>query len=388
MAVIEIDESTYPQQLAEKQQILGELFKEFNPPALETFESPTSHYRMRCEFRIWHDEGSSYYAMFDPADRRTPIKVTSFPVAGKLINELMPKMLEEVLACPELRERIFTIEFLTSQKGDALVTFIYHRKLGEDWVVEAKRLEEKYNIHMIGRSRKQKVVVSRDYINESFNVNGRDYQYKQYENSFSQPNANMCEKMLNWAVSKSDGLSMGKDGQQKDMLELYCGNGNFTLPFAQNFNKVCATEISKISVRSAQENAEQNNIENVDVHKISSEDFSDAWLNRHSKEVQALKDDEEKELPKNHKKLNKIDIEQYDFSSVFVDPPRAGLDDDTVELVRHFDHILYISCNPNTLADNVKALSSTHEVKEFALFDQFPYTHHMEAGVLLIKKEL
>ena len=74
------------------------------------------------------------------------------------------------------------------------------------------------------------------------------------------------------------------------------------------------------------------------------------------------------------------------LNTVLVDPPRAGLDSDTVQLVSQFKDIIYISCNPETLQANVAALSATHEIQHFALFDQFPYTHHMEAGVVLVRR--
>ena len=70
---------------------------------------------------------------------------------------------------------------------------------------------------------------------------------------------------------------------------------------------------------------------------------------------------------------------------MFVDPPRAGIDDDTLKLLQGFEKIIYISCNPNTLHDNLKKLSQTHRIEKFAMFDQFPYTHHVESGVLLVK---
>jgi tRNA (uracil-5-)-methyltransferase len=70
-----------------------------------------------------------------------------------------------------------------------------------------------------------------------------------------------------------------------------------------------------------------------------------------------------------------------------VDPPRAGLDDDTLKLAQRFDNILYISCNPQTLADNLAILIERHTIVKTAFFDQFPYTQHLESGVLLQRKE-
>jgi len=80
-----------------------------------------------------------------------------------------------------------------------------------------------------------------------------------------------------------------------------------------------------------------------------------------------------------------IDIQSYEFDTVFVDPPRAGIDLDTLKLLQRFDRIIYISCNPDTLHDNLKILLESHKILKFAMFDQFPYTHHVETGILLEK---
>ncbi|RZI81367.1 MAG: tRNA (uridine(54)-C5)-methyltransferase TrmA, partial [Pseudomonas sp.] len=86
------------------------------------------------------------------------------------------------------------------------------------------------------------------------------------------------------------------------------------------------------------------------------------------------------------RRLQGIDLKSYQFGTVFVDPPRAGMDPDTCELTRRFERILYISCNPETLAANIAQLHDTHRIERCALFDQFPYTHHMESGVLLVRR--
>ena len=79
-------------------------------------------------------------------------------------------------------------------------------------------------------------------------------------------------------------------------------------------------------------------------------------------------------------------LQDYQFSTLLVDPPRSGLDDTTLTLAKQFDNILYISCNPLTLRENVIALQASHALTALALFDQFPYTHHLECGVLLQKR--
>ncbi len=76
----------------------------------------------------------------------------------------------------------------------------------------------------------------------------------------------------------------------------------------------------------------------------------------------------------------------YDLRTLLVDPPRAGLDEHTLAMAREFEAIIYISCNPQTLADNLLLLSQTHWIEHLALFDQFPYTEHMECGVFLRRR--
>ena len=80
------------------------------------------------------------------------------------------------------------------------------------------------------------------------------------------------------------------------------------------------------------------------------------------------------------------DLADYDIACVLVDPPRAGLDNGTLQLIAHFERIIYISCNPKTLHRDLEQLAGTHHTTAFALFDQFPYTDHMECGVILQKK--
>ena len=120
-----------------------------------------------------------------------------------------------------------------------LVTLIYHRKLDADWEAAAKALADRLNIKIMGRSRGQKVIIGDDYVVEQLQVHGRTFKYKQIESSFTQPNAIVCQKMLTWACHTIQ-------GKNKDLLELYCGNGNFTLPLSLHFNRVLATELAKV----------------------------------------------------------------------------------------------------------------------------------------------
>lgn len=359
--MIDFSNASYEQQLDEKLTSLQNQFAFFRLPHIEVFRSEISHYRMRAEFRIWHKGERSDYVMFDPATKQ-PYTITGFPVGSQLMNELMAPLMEAINASEILRHKLFQIDFLTSLSNEALVTLIYHKPLNDAWQLAARGLKENFGIDIVGRSRKQRLLLDKDYIIERLAVNNKHYEYQQIEASFTQPNAKVCEQMLSWAQVKSAGFG-------GDLLELYCGNGNFTLPLAQNFRQVLATEVSKTSVDSALFNIKHNLIDNIQIARMSSEEFTQAM-------------DGEREF----NRLKHINLADYNFSTIFVDPPRAGLDPKTVELAQRFDNIIYISCNPQTLHENLQTLTHTHTITGFAAFDQFPYTHHLECGAVLQKK--
>ncbi|MGR6758305.1 tRNA (uridine(54)-C5)-methyltransferase TrmA [Aeromonas veronii] len=356
----------YQAQLDEKRARLTGLFAGFTLPALEVHSSPAEYYRMRAEFRIWHEGDDLFHCMYAPATKEI-IKIDHFPTASRLINQLMPLLLEGLRPHPVLRRKLFQIDYLSTQSGQIIVSLLYHRKLEAEWqqaaeVLQADLRAKGFELQLIGRAHKQKICLGDDFVIEQLNVAGRQLIYKQVENSFTQPNAAINEQMLAWALD----VTKGSEG---DLLELYCGNGNFSIALAQNFRKVLATEIAKPSVDSAQFNIAANGVDNLIILRMSAEEFTMAM--RGEREFNRLKG---------------VDLKSYQCNTIFVDPPRAGLDDATVKLVQEYDNILYISCNPETLQANMAVLGETHEIARFALFDQFPWTHHMEAGVYLRRK--
>ncbi|WP_226573478.1 tRNA (uridine(54)-C5)-methyltransferase TrmA [Mangrovibacter yixingensis] len=356
----------YDAQLAEKVSRLEAMMSAFAAPNVEVFRSPVSHYRMRAEFRVWHDGDDLYHIIFDQQTRQR-IRVDSFPAASELINALMAAVLENVRANPVLRKKLFQLDYLSTLSGQAVVSLLYHRALDDEWRSAATQLRDTlraqgFNVHLIGRATKTKIMLDQDFVDETLPVAGKAMVYRQVENSFTQPNAAMNIQMLEWALNVTEGAT-------GDLLELYCGNGNFSLALARNFNRVLATEIAKPSVAAAQYNIAANHIDNVQIIRMSAEEFTQAMQG--AREFNRLKG---------------VDLHSYQCNTIFVDPPRSGLDDETLNMVQSYPQILYISCNPETLCNNLQTLSKTHHISRLALFDQFPYTHHMECGVLLSKK--
>lgn len=353
----------YNSQLEDKKQKVSEIFSAFSRPHLEVFASPSQHYRMRAEFRIWHEGQQAWHCMFD-AKTKKRYKVKNFPIGSQLINTLIQEITKTLCTDDVLRRKLFRIDYLTSLSGEAVVSLLYHRKLDDQWAAQANHLQQTLrqkglHVHVVGRARKQKIVLDQEFVIEKLKINKNIYSFKQVESSFTQPNARINEKMIAWVKHHCA-------SQHDDLLELYCGSGNFSIPLAENYRKILATEICKPAVYAAQDNIAANNIDNLTIVRLSAEEL-----------IQAMQG------VRRFNRLAHVDLSTYNCNTVLVDPPRSGLDEKTLDMLKGFKRIIYISCNPITLKDNLFELCQTHAIEHMALFDQFPYTHHMELGVLL-----
>ena len=353
-------EDGYEAQLNDKKILNQDRFKSFYQDEISVFKSPDEHYRARSEFKIWHDEDKIHYAM-NHIEQKSIVFVDECPQVNEYISELMPKLLDAI-AVKKIDFKLFGIDFLSSSSGQIVVSMLYHRRLDEEWQSLTNQIAKELGIYIIGRSRKQKVVIGQDYITETLNINDKKYKFNYIENSFTQPNPRVNEQMIAWGMKQLQNI-------EGDLLELYCGAGNFTIPFASLFDKVLATEISKSSINAAKDNMLLNSVKNIEFVRMSVEDF-----------VGAL------DGVREYRRMKDIDIDLYNIDTIFVDPPRSGMDRTSCEFASRYKHILYISCNPETLVRDLEILTSTHDIINMAMFDQFPYTHHVEMGVKLTKK--
>jgi len=354
---------SYEEQLAQKESKVVTLLKPFYKKTIEVFDSPISHYRARAEFRIWHDGDICSYAMGN-SSKDGAINIEECPKVILPIEKRMWRLLKKINASQDvLKKKLFAVEFLATTTDECLITMLYHRKLDDTWSKEAKNLESELSCKVMGRSRKQKVILSDEFVTEKLDIDGKIVTYVEYESGFTQPNPAVNIKMIEWAIKQAKTVKHG------DFLEAYCGLGNFTLPLSHYFDEVLATEISKGSIKAALENCELNGITNITFARLASEEMTEALNGTRA-----------------FNRVARIDLASYDFSTVLVDPPRAGLDEGTIELISNIENIIYISCNPETLARDLETLCKTHKVIDAAMFDQFPHTAHVESGVFLIKE--
>lgn len=322
-------------------------------------KSKNIHYRNRAEFRIWHDGDKINYAL-NSKNPKEVLKIENCPKVDSKIFMIMPKLLKKISQNQILKTKLFAVEFLTSN-NDTLITLIYHKKVDNLWLEEAKKLSKSLHVSIIGRSRKVKLKTNEDFITQSLHVEKIEYKFHIYEGGFSQPNTYVNEGMIGWVKGHLDSTC-------KDLLELYCGHGNFTIPLSSHFENILATEISKVSIKSALNNCNLNKIKNVKFLRMSVEELVSAF--KQEREFFRLRD---------------LSLKDFNFTHVFVDPPRAGLDEKSLNFIKNFDNIIYISCSLVSLKRDLSKLQKTHTPTNLAFFDQFAYTNHLESGVMLKK---
>ncbi len=348
----------YNSQLNDKIEQESQRFKDIYNGDYYIAESPEKHYRSRAEFRIFHFKEQVFYAMRGVNGSLLPLSECQMLISP--IQQIFEPMRIELSNSQILKRKLFGIEFLANLNQNIIVTLIYHRKLDEVWRSSAENLSKTLNISIVGRSKGNREIIGSETILQDIYINNEKYILESEEGNFSQPNPIVNEKMINWVVNNSSGGNY--------LTELYCGAGNFTIPLSKKFNRVIATEVTKSSITLAIKNSENNNISNIKFVRVSSSEFTSA-INR-ERDFFRFKD---------------INLDNISFDSIFVDPPRAGIDSETIKLLFKYNEIIYISCNPETLKRDLDILKSSYKIIKMAIFDQFPYTHHIEIGAILHK---
>lgn len=177
--------------------------------------------------------------------------------------------------------------------------------------------------------------------------------------AFSQTNLVQDEVLYQTALSMIDEY-LGQSGEAPGILELYCGSGIISLLLARHFPDadISAVEIVPAAVRDARANAALNGLDQQNLRFICG-DASQADAKLHSRP----------------------------YTLIVVDPPRQGLAPGLCEAISSSKapFLLYISCNPATLARDIARLSPAYQPKAVQPVDMFPWTSHVETVALLSK---
>ena len=182
-----------------------------------------------------------------------------------------------------------------------------------------------------------------------------DYTFKISPLSFYQVNPVQAEKLYNI------GVEAAKITKNDVVFDLYCGIGTISLFMAKFAKKVYGVEIVEQAIIDANENARLNDVNNVEFIAGDTEFILDELIN--CKNI----------IP----------------NVVMVDPPRKGLDNNSIDNILKIrpNRFVYISCNPATLARDLAKFEDVYDIVEIQPVDMFPFTSHVECIAVLCLKE-
>jgi tRNA (uracil-5-)-methyltransferase len=311
--------------------------------------SPATGYRARSEFGFSKDS----YTMIEEG-QRVYMSVSDLPHSS--IQEIMTLLLPRIQSSEIIKTKLFQINFRTSGKK-ILATLIYHKPLEDDWKAEAVAIQDCIeDLSIVGRSKKQMVLLGAECLEITCTYDDSSFKILQNDLVFFQPNYYLYPLMISFITKQLQ--------NPKDLLELYCGCGGFTLPLASKFNKVFATENNRHSIKLLKESIELNNLSNIQTARLSDDETAAALANKRP-----------------FRRLENINMQSYEFSHILVDPPRSGLSDETISLSKQSENMIYISCNPETFLRDITKLD--REIQSIGVFDQFANTEHLEIVAFL-----
>jgi 23S rRNA (uracil1939-C5)-methyltransferase len=355
----------YDAQVKAKQEIFAEILGRIAriPPHLIQPVIPASSpygYRSRVQFKIRSVNGTFHLGFY----RQGSHFVIDVPgrclIANEQVNLICETLAPLLAGFPE-PHRLPQIDVATGEHGDALLLFHYIGERPHDvvgWMEKSLpgsvpvtgiflQVGRKSTIRKVwGNERVTYTIPSELFpnfsaVNLSFRCGGfSQVHYRQ--------NLALIETVLDWADLR---------GTER-VLDLFCGNGNFSLPVARLCAEVVGVEDFEQSIEDAVTNARMNGISNARFHTMSAENG-----------LRTLTESGER------------------FDVVLLDPPRTG----ALEAVRLIagvlpEKILYVSCDPPTLARDIAELGKKgYEVAATRAVDMFPQTYHIESVTLLRK---
>ena len=174
-----------------------------------------------------------------------------------------------------------------------------------------------------------------------------EYKYRISPDSFFQVNSRTVNKLYNKVVEYAI-----KNEKKDNLVDLYCGTGTIGIYLSKYFNSIIGIELNGQAVEDAKENAKINSVNNIEFYAGD---------------------------------VGKIINDQIKADVIVVDPPRSGLDKRTKDILLKIkaNKIVYVSCNPLTLARDIKELDNGYKLGDITLVDMFPNTHHVECVAVL-----
>lgn len=368
---------SYEAQLEEKREMLAQAlyrYSDFTPDNVEIFETigmeSPEYYRNKCQFQVGYgSEGNMIAGLYNANSHqlvdinRCGVQHESTNKVTRIVKEILAK--NEIPAYDEKRKSgivktiVTRVSFAT---GEVQVTFvtISDKFPKKRLVLEEmnERLPEVVSIFQNVNSEPTSIVFGERTVHiwgkETILEKLGDLSFELSARTFFQLNPIQTVKLYD-EVKKAAGLT----GKEK-LVDAYCGVGTIGLWLADEAAEVRGMDIIPESIEDAKKNAERNGKKNTHYEVGKAEDLLHIWA----------------------KKGFKPDV-------VVVDPPRTGLDYKLMDSLLKIQpkKIVYVSCNPSTLAKDLDYLSESYWPEKIQPLDMFPQTSHVECVTVLYSND-
>lgn len=344
----------YDEQLAHKQQIFQDILQRqcgIDVGRISTImPSPVEwNYRSRVQFKCHlHPDGRLALGFFRTGSHFV-IDISSCPVAAPAFNRLLPELRRILQASPHAA-KVSQIDMEVGD-GDPLRVVIHYsgNSIADLAACLKPLLQDRSRAFFVRSGSKSKLQHIAGPADLTIEVDSPTLQLAYGAGGFAQINLEQNRRMVEEAIRLAAPESNWR------VLDLYCGMGNFSLPFARRVAQVVAVEEHAGSIVQGKVNARFNRITNVDFFARPAQGA-----------YAALADGQ-------------------GFDLVVLDPPRCGAKEVVADLLaQRVPRILYVSCDPMTLARDLKPLlAGGYRLLESRPLDMFPQTYHLESLTLL-----
>ena len=307
---------------------------------LEIVESPEFGYRNKIRLTVDKEGGLNYLKKYS----NQKVKIDNCLIASDYICQKLSQI-EEI--SKEINKKfhgvIREISIRTNNKDILLNLYGHFTKDCQNYI-KINLAKSKFYINLIdGRN----VYAINGDGKLDFKI--KDKTFKISADDFYQVNQYQIENLY--------GVAREFLGEKQKLLDLYCGSATSSMSI--NDDHIVGVEINKNAIKDAKENAKRNGLKDY------------------------------KFIAKNAKFIDSNFIKENKIDAITVDPPRAGLDKEVVKTIANagIEKIVYISCNPQTLARDIKRfMDRGYELKKLKAVDMFPQTMHVETIVLMSRK--
>ena len=291
----------------------------------------------------FRERKSSFITVMSRCEVLHPSLGDNLELLGECIGKLsIKKHVPQIeVAIAELDTILILRHLEPMTKGDESILKEYGDKLGITWYTQSGGLET--------------IKPLIEPVNLTYSITDHNIEMSFLPNDFTQVNFALNQKMINLAIELLD-LNI-----EDEVIDLFCGLGNFTLPISRYVNKIVGIEGDRGLVERAKANADANEITNASFYKADLfEDVSGFEWFRGQK-----------------------------YNKALIDPARTG----AIEIVEllpklSIERLVYVSCNPATLArDTARLIELGFSLMSAGVMDMFPQTAHVESIALFIRKK-